>query len=257
MMTKLVYDGTFDGFLSCVYYLYEHKLSKVSIVQEQFAAQNFFDSFQSVPTELEKSRRVWRGIGTCCSQQGKSKMYKAFLSELPDIEEALLYYIRKSFYKPFSIDSNYADPHILRIAKVAKMVGREKHRMDAFVRFRLTKDSIYLATIEPDFNVLPLNAKHFLERYADQKWLIYDLRRKYGLYYDLNSLETVTLELSDAINSDANASVWFSSEEIQFQELWKNYFQSTNIPSRKNMKLHLKHVPKRYWQYLSEKSPLK
>ncbi|MGK4566274.1 DUF4130 domain-containing protein [Flavobacterium sp. 3HN19-14] len=35
--------------------------------------------------------------------------------------------------------------------------------------------------------------------------------------------------------------------------LWNDYFKSTNIPARKNMKLHLQHVPKRYWKYLTEK----
>ncbi|HCV81945.1 MAG TPA: DNA metabolism protein, partial [Zunongwangia profunda] len=42
--------------------------------------------------------------------------------------------------------------------------------------------------------------------------------------------------------------------EISFQKLWKSYFESTNIKSRKNTKLHLQHVPKRYWKYLTEKT---
>ena len=37
--------------------------------------------------------------------------------------------------------------------------------------------------------------------------------------------------------------------------MWKDYFDSTNIKERKNMKLHIRHVPKRYWKYLSEKQP--
>ena len=41
--------------------------------------------------------------------------------------------------------------------------------------------------------------------------------------------------------------------EPDYQVLWKSYFDSVNIPERKNMKLHLQHVPRRYWKYLSEK----
>jgi probable DNA metabolism protein len=48
---------------------------------------------------------------------------------------------------------------------------------------------------------------------------------------------------------------FFADEEFQFQELWQNYFESTNITERKNIKLHVRHVPKRYWKYLSEKQP--
>ena len=57
--------------------------------------------------------------------------------------------------------------------------------MEAFVRFQLTKDGLYYCIIQPDYNVLPLISNHFEKRYADQRWLIYDSRRKYGIYYDL------------------------------------------------------------------------
>jgi len=41
--------------------------------------------------------------------------------------------------------------------------------------------------------------------------------------------------------------------EPDYQVLWKSYFDNVNIPERRNMKLHLQHIPKRYWKYLSEK----
>lgn len=47
----------------------------------------------------------------------------------------------------------------------------------------------------------------------------------------------------------------FATQEFEFQKLWQDYFKSTNIESRKNMKLHTRHIPKRYWKYLSEKQP--
>ncbi|MDX1784336.1 MAG: TIGR03915 family putative DNA repair protein, partial [Aequorivita vladivostokensis] len=109
-------------------------------------------------------------------------------------------------------------------------------------------------TIAPDFNVLPINATHFKKRYADQNWLIYDLKRKYGIYYDLKNVKTVQLEISEAINTQKEAPNFFTLEEIQFQKLWGNYFKNSNIASRKNMRLHIKHIPKRYWKYLTEKN---
>ena len=33
---------------------------------------------------------------------------------------------------------------------------------------------------------LPMLIKHFRNRYADQKWIIYDVKRGYGLHYDLH-----------------------------------------------------------------------
>ncbi|TXD94820.1 DUF4130 domain-containing protein [Gillisia hiemivivida] len=48
--------------------------------------------------------------------------------------------------------------------------------IEIFVRFQLTKHKIYFATIEPDFNVLPIILQHFESRYADQKWIIYNIK---------------------------------------------------------------------------------
>ncbi|MNL65412.1 hypothetical protein D3C87_1897410 [compost metagenome] len=41
--------------------------------------------------------------------------------------------------------------------------------------------------------------------------------------------------------------------EQMYTLLWQDYFKSTNILARKNMRLHVRHVPRRYWKYLSEK----
>ena len=151
------------------------------------------------------------------------------------------------------VDTNFANEHILRIAQVSKMVNREKHRMEAFTRFQLTKEAIYFATIEPDFNVLPLIASHFTRRYADQKWIIYDVKRKFGLYYDLSKTEIVEIDFSDFAGDENTAKEIFDPSEEQYQQLWKIYFKNVNIPSRRNMRLHLRHVPRRYWKYLTEK----
>ncbi|MCG2419518.1 TIGR03915 family putative DNA repair protein [Aequorivita sp. F47161] len=253
MKTNLIYDGSFEGLLSAVFYVYEYKLDTVSIVKREHAQASFFDTEEEVLTNLEKANRVWKGLSKKISAQGKKKLYKAYLSEITTIENTILYYIRRALNSENNIEKDFTDQQILEISKVSKKVDREKHRMDAFIRFRLTKDEMYFATIEPDFNVLPLNLDHFRKRYADQKWLIYDLKRKYGLYYNLAHVQTVTLNITPTINDETSALAYFSSEELLFQELWGNYFKSSNIASRKNMKLHIKHIPKRYWKYLSEK----
>lgn len=251
----LQYDGSFKGFLCCIYYAYEHKLSTYSIKKENLAFQTFFDKIISIVSETEKAKRVWKGISKKCSANGKQNIYRAFLSELPDIENKLSYYIQLELASNQFHDTNYADPVILKISQVVKMVRREKHRMDAFVRFKQTKEGVYFATIEPDYNVLPLNISHFKNRYADQEWIIYDLKRNYGVHYNLKDVNFIEVSFNKDSLKETKQSLFFSENELAFQELWKNYFKSTNISSRKNMKLHVRHIPKRYWKYLSEKQP--
>jgi probable DNA metabolism protein len=125
--------------------------------------------------------------------------------------------------------------------------------MEAFVRFQLTQDKLYYAICQPDYNVLPLIQKHFKERYADQRWLIYDSRRKYGIYYNLATVETVKISFSAHTSNGKHLTEILDEKEELYQQLWQQYFGSVNIEARKNMKLHIQHMPKRYWKHLPEK----
>ena len=113
---------------------------------------------------------------------------------------------------------------------------------------------MFFAVIAPDFNVLPLIISFFQRRYADQAWLIFDEKRKYGMLYDKKSVSEVQLTAMDArALAKADDTVILDMEETKYRQLWKSYFKSTNIEARKNMKLHLQHLPRRYWRYLTEK----
>ena len=183
------------------------------------------------------------------STKGSHDVYSSFLSGLPDIENTLLQFIQL-ILKTHDAEVAYGNPAVLKVSQVSKMVHREKHRMEAFIRFRLTNNGIYYAHIEPDFNVIPLIASHFKKRYADQRWLIYDLKRKYGIYYNVETVEEITIEFANSSTADE---LMFCEAEEEYQTLWKDYFKHVNIESRKNTKLHLQHVPKRYWKHLTEK----
>ncbi|MBU2946692.1 TIGR03915 family putative DNA repair protein [Zobellia uliginosa] len=251
-LKSLIYDGSFNGFLTAIFVAFDEK-TRVADIQKKSASQSgLFSETESIFTQMDKAQRVWNGIDKK-SHTAIQDIYFAFLSETKGVEMLLYSYIRKMFASTNSISSDFSDGTVLKISQLARSVGREKHRMEAFVRFQLTKDNIYFANIEPDFDVLPLISKHFRSRYADQQWLIYDFKRKYGIYFDLNKVEIITLDLDSAYTNSINKSVHFGDEEYNYQDLWNNYFKSTNIKSRINLKLHNQHVPKRYWKYLSEK----
>jgi probable DNA metabolism protein len=255
MQKVLTYDATFEGFLSTVFKVYEEKLTQVDIQRAGSVQASFFGDTEEVITNKAHADRVWNGLKKKLTSYGRNQLYYSFLSELESVENLLLDYVRLVFASAETIEKDFSNATVLKLSKITKSVGREKHRMEAFVRFRLTKDGLYFANIEPDFNVLPLIAKHFKSRYADQKWVLYDIKRKYGLHYNLEHVETIVMDFPKEFDFTKTSQDFFAEEELLFQELWQNYFKSTNIESRKNMLLHVRHVPKRYWKYLSEKQP--
>jgi len=246
MHHQLIYDGSFDGFLTAVFAVYEERLEVVSITPEAYFQAGFFAEGINVITDVKKAARVWKGLSKF--KNFRHDVYWSFLSEIEGNELVLLKTIQ--YVLATSRVTDYGHTQLLRTAQVRKMVGREKHRMEAFIRFQLTKDSIYFAHVEPDFNVLPLIATHFKNRYADQQWIIYDIKRSYGLYYDLFKVTPMQMDFAE----NASDKTIFTETEADYSSLWQNYFKSTTIKSRINLKLHIRHVPRRYWKYLNEKT---
>ncbi|MEM8521775.1 TIGR03915 family putative DNA repair protein [Flavobacterium sp. PL12] len=252
-MTILSYDSTFEGFLTTVFEIFEFKYQEPQIIKKDDSQQNIFATPIEIVTDITKSDRVIKKLTDQLQNDGVRTLIYAFLSEKVGVEDLLFKVINYALAnKSKNIMKDFSNDAVLQVSQLTKSVGREKHRMEAFIRFELLKDGIYFAKIDPDFDVLTLIMNHFKNRYQDQKWLIYDIRRKYGVFYDLKNVEIVSLDLDLKLIDDKSSSV-FSDSEIQYQKLWWEYFDHTNIKERKNTKLHLQHVPKRYWKYLTEK----
>jgi len=249
------YDGSFEGLLTVVFEAFERKVWPTSIEPKHLAQPSMFGELIAVVTDEAKAGRVWQGLQKKLSINAQQALYHTFLWEQPGFEQLIFDYIKLVFSARQSIEGNYAAPCVLQVQQAAKQVHREKHRMEAFVRFQKTADDLYFATISPDFNILPLIVRHFEQRYADQRWVIYDTNRRYGAYYDLNQVSLINLEGVPSRQRGALAPEAKDAQEDSYQQLWQVYFNSVNIPERKNPKLHLRHMPKRYWKYLSEKQP--
>ena len=254
-MTTYIFDATFDGLLTAVFDFYDLKPGEADLVAANQYQPNFLDQTHEVISDEAKAKRVWDGLKKKLSQDWQMRFYKTYLSETPESFRHLFDFARYIFDNPKGAEANYGHRSVIAISQMDKSVNRERHRMKAFIRFQETADGVFYAPIEPDYNVLPLITGFFRNRYADQKWIIYDLKRKYGMYYNLEKVEEIAFDFVPEVKT---ASTFLPADSLHNKEelyavLWNDYFKSTNIPARKNMKLHIQHVPKRYWKYLTEK----
>ena len=255
-MTILFYDKTFEGFLTAVFEVFEYKYLDVQIVHEGTFQNSFFAEPIEIITNPEKSDRVLKKLEKQLGKSGIQQMLYTFLSEDASREMVLFQVISYAVENPTQdILKDYSNSSVMQLSKLVKSVNRERHRMKAFIRFELLKDEIYFAEIFPDFDVLTLIITHFKNRYQDQKWLIYDSKRGYGVYYDLTSVEIISLD-NPIPFGESHKKDLLHEKELNYQKLWIEYFDHTNIKERKNDKLHVQHVPKRYWKYLTEKKIL-
>ncbi|WP_428229661.1 TIGR03915 family putative DNA repair protein [Flavobacterium sp.] len=254
-MTQVIYDGTYEGWLTAVFEIYEYKLKDIIFAKKEPLGTLLFSTNYFVVTNPDKAKRVANGLKQRLSEEGFRRIYGTFLSEVHQAEEIMFRFAEYVFSSSKNVEEDLSNSEVWEVRKAARLTAKESHRMEAFVRFKLTKDQLYYAIVEPDCDVLPLIESHFKNRYTDQRWLIYDAKRKYGIYYDLVNVATVTLQFNPKSASSKALTEICDEEEEFFQNLWKRYFSSVNIESRKNMRLHLQHMRKRYWKNLTEKIP--
>lgn len=251
-MTVYFYDKTWAGLLTVVFDAYQQKLFPDKLLGMGEPLPLFVEATYTTVTDEEKYARVWTALLKKLSKKVCNMLLCAWLSEEEGIAEDLFRYIRKAVDAPTSIAMNFGDPDVLHIQKVARKVSHERHYLEQFLRFQKASDDIYFSPVSPRYNVLSLLIDHLKDRFSDQQWLVYDVLRHYGYYYNLHTVEEVTLDDDSHLLSGKLDESLMAEDEKTFQQLWKGYFQAITIKERMNLRLQMQHMPRRFWKYITE-----
>ena len=255
-MIIFVFDNTFEGLLTSVFEAYSRRVFPDALIPEGEPLPQYHDEVFTVITEEEKAKRVWRGLQKKLSSGALSCLAQCWLAEEAETPMLLFRYIRKASDAPRSIETNFADPDVLEFSRMWKRVDWERLRMLQFIRFQKAADGTFFAAVEPEKNALPMAIDHFKDRFADQPWLIYDIKRAYGFYYDLKEVRQVTFEEGSReghlVTGMLDESLMDKDEKL-FQQLWKTYFKAICIKERLNPRKHKQDMPVRYWKHMTEK----
>ena len=256
-MNVFAFDNTFEGLLTLVFECYQRRQFPDEIICGEGSQSVLFGSTIMIETDDYKAERVWKGIVSHSSKENGHRIYRVFLSGMPDTPLVLVKYIRLVIDSTKNQETNFSEPIVIQINKLHQKVCKEAHRIQMFVRFQKTVEDSYYASFAPMYDVLPLCIPHFRDRYADQPWIIYDLKRNYGFCYDLKNVSRVVFNdlKVNPQNGQLHSSLLAEDEKL-FQQLWKQYYHSICIEERKNKKAHLQQLPKRFWKYLPEKGIL-
>ena len=246
-MLSISYDSTFNGFLSVVFEIYRQHLDVGEIHPDRSNSPcNLFMQPFRIETSEESAQRLKRAISNQASPEILSTLDAAFRSEEDGIEMKILAYLRKMF---LGTDPTYAknptSDEMLPIFMTARSVRREVGGMLGMVRFNRMPDGTYFSEIEPKYDILELLIGHFRGRFANERWVIYDSKRGFGVYYDGKNpveMSIPNIRQVSAMNSSDN-----------FVQLWQDYYKSIAIKERENPKLMKQCLPVRYWKHLPER----
>lgn len=137
------------------------------------------------------------------------------------------------------------DPDLRQIQLWSKAVGRDIHKMHAFVRFRLiatdeaTGREQFVAWFEPEHCIVRLASAFFRKRFVNMNWSI--LTPDECAHWD-----GATLSFTPGVLRDA------APDDDALDDLWRTYYRSIFNPARLKVKAMQSEMPKKYWKNLPE-----
>lgn len=134
------------------------------------------------------------------------------------------------------------DPLIRWIETMAKCVGRDVHKMHAFVRFRKTVvdgQETYLAWHQPEHRILTLAAPFFVKRFKNQRWGIGTPDE--SCWWDMQALAW-----GDGVPQQA------APPSDEMEDLWRTYYRHIFNPARIKTKMMKSEMPVKYWKSMPE-----
>ena len=238
----LVYDGTFEGFLSLIYEVYYKKLKPIKIYKT-LPNEMIFEEILELKTSKDNAIKVLTAIKTKFPKELIQRILNIFMCDSKEFELYLLEYIIIGFKEAKQL-YNINNSCVFYLNSLEKELFRNIHKLTGFVRFEELEDGTLYAKVESKFNVVYFLGKHFLKRFNNQNFIIHDLNRKLAFVKMQNNFSVREVAFFDEPN--------YSSNEQKFQKLWKSFFSGVTIKERINPKLQTQMVPLLYRTYMSE-----
>lgn len=243
-MIYYVYDGTFDGLLTSIYEAYYRHENPDDIVSEDRLDENFLIQKVYITTDKDKSSKVYHSIEEKISLEALRRVFYAYLSELPKSGIIILNYLKIGYKLGRAVDDNLAHDAVLNMDKINYKVSSERHRFLGILRFKMLDNGVLYADLEPEYNIIGMIAPHFANRLSNENFVIHDLKRNIGVFYNKREWIIRDFEIGD--------NVIIREDEEEYQELWRAYYKHISIESRKNLRLKKNNMPMKYWKHLVE-----
>ncbi len=236
------YDGTFEGFLTCVFFSYADREDPVCFLSPEDGRTTLWPA-RRVDTQRDKAGRVFRSIRPKMGREAEELICRAFLTCLPDREVHLCRFLRYGYRRGAAAVHDLGDPRVHILWKAVRHLNEEAHLLTGFTRFS-DFEGVLMGEIEPKNRVLPLLRRHFAGRYNTEQFLLFDRVHREALVHRPGSWAIVPVDELTLPPPGA--------DELRYRQLWRRFYDTVAIEGRYNPKLRMTHMPKRYWNTMTE-----
>lgn len=240
-MTAYRYDGSFAGFLTCVWDALENKIEPEGFLLFEDGATLWEE--KEMATDESKAKRLYAALAKRTSGRFRHFITWGFLTCLPERELALFTLIRRGMKEGKRVAMDLSDPVMAKVMLAYQKLSTEQDHLKGFVRFS-ELDGALVGEIEPKNRVLPILAPHFAARFSGEKLALYDRTHREAFFSMKGQWKIIPVE--DFHMGPAGV------EEKAFRDMWRQYFKSVTIEGRINPKCQSTHLPKRYRHVMTE-----
>ncbi len=236
------YDGSYEGFLCCIYESYVNKEFPIAFAgNEEFPVLTLYP-VRRVETDLTHSSRILRSIESR-SNRAARLLYRAFHTCMADREACLYRFVRKLYADGPQFLRRTSDEACFPLYKAVRHLSGELEKLRGFVRFS-DFGGILGAEIEPKNRVLPFLRGYFCSRYANESFFLYDRTHGELLLYSGGR--------SRIVQADSLTLAPPDEQETRYRKLWKTFFDTVAIADRYNPRCQNTFLPKRYRATMTE-----
>lgn len=235
------YDGTFEGFLCCVFDSYVYKESP-ALFQDEAHIENSLFPARWVGTDQRHAQRVLTSLEKI-DPYARELVVKGFLTCAPEKEKIIYRFIRALYAAGRPLLRRLSDEAVLPLLKAVRHLDGEVHLLKGFVRFS-EFEGMMAGEIKPKNRVLPLLRPHFCDRMYNEVFLLYDRTHREALVHRPGQWAILPLEEFRMAAP--------SAQEAQYRRLWKRFYDTVEIRERHNPRRRMSNMPKRYWETMTE-----
>ena len=169
--TAYHYDGSFPGFLCCIFESFSRREIPAAVCPPQEAQMTLF-GVREIVTDLSHARRVAAGLERL-GPVVRDRLTTGFLCTDPGKDLKLLRFARLCFDVGPRAAQMLGHADAADAFAIERAVNCEAHRYIEFIRFE-ERDGMLGTVIHPKHQVLPLLRGHFCSRLPDEDFLIFD-----------------------------------------------------------------------------------
>ena len=236
------YDGSFAGFLSCIFDCYVNREEPVEF-RPDFCCSLY--PLRRVETDEAHAKRVYRSFALKFGKAGQEMVTRGFLTCLPDKELWLWRFIRQGYHRGPVLLHDLTEPTVDKLRKAVWHLEHEAHQYTGFVRFS-DMDGVLVGEIQPKNRVLPLLRPHFCGRYPQENFVLHDRTHGEALFHQPGAGNWAILPVEDFSMGPPGAA------ELAYRQLWRAFYHTIAIEGRYNPRCRMTHMPKRYWAMMTE-----